>query len=189
MTIATDPRRPDLGGNIVGGDADSWCPEVWQALIDEFAPVSVLDVGCGEGHAVQWFWDHGVSAIGIDGLRENILNSVAGNQLIWCDLTQGFYKFPVDLVWSSEVLEHIEERFLDNLLDTLANGRIIAMTHAVPGQGGYHHVNCQPAEYWVEKICARGYEQVDAAPLRALVTGRKNYFSLTGLVFRRCPAR
>src|SRR5579872_1428528 len=158
MTIASDPSRPDLGGNVVGGDPDSWSPEVWQALIDEFKPQTVLDVGCGEGHAVQWFWDHGISAIGIDGLRANILNSVADNQLIWLDLTDHPYRFAVDLVWCSEVAEHIEERFLNNLLWTLTNGRVIAMTHALPGQLGHHHVNCQPPEYWVRHICERGYE-------------------------------
>jgi hypothetical protein len=186
MTIATDPRRPDLGGNVRGGDSDTFCPEVWQALIDTFSPAAMLDVGCGEGHAVKWFIDHGIPSLGIDGLRDNVLNSVAGNQLIWCDLTVMPYRFPVDLVICIEVVEHIEERYLDNLLTTLCNGQIIAMTHALPGQGGHHHVNMQPAEYWIERICARGYEALDPMPFRALVTGRKNYFSNSGLLFRRC---
>jgi hypothetical protein len=28
----------------------------------------------------------------------------------------------------------------------------IFLTHALPGQGGYHHVNEQNAEYWIDKI-------------------------------------
>lgn len=188
MTFAEDRSgmRPDLGGNVVGGDPDTFCPEVWQALIDAYHPTSMLDVGCGEGHAVQWFWDHGVSALGMDGLYENVRNAVIPHSIVHCDLTERPFLFPVDLVWSCEVAEHIEERHLDNLLMTLWNGDMIAMTHATPGQGGHWHVNERPAQYWIERICARGYEALDPMPLRALVTGRKNYFSLTGLLFRRC---
>lgn len=187
MTIALDPMRPDLGGNVVGGDPDTWSPEVWQALIDQYAPTSVLDVGCGDGQAVKWFWDHGVPALGIDGLYDNVVHPAMANTVVHCDLTERAYPFPSDLVWSCEVLEHVEERFLDNLLTTLCNGRVIALTHALPKQQGHHHVNCQPPEYWIGHICARGYEAVDPTPLRALVTDRKNYFSHTGLVFRRSP--
>jgi len=188
--IATDPLRPDLGGNHIGGDPCSWTPALWEHLLRAFNPASVLDVGCGEGHAVQWFLDHGVSAIGTDGLRDNILRSVAGNQLIWHDLTAGAYRFPAGLVWCCEVVEHIEERHIDNLLTTLCNGAVIAMTHALPGQQGWHHCNCQPDEYWVERICARGYDALDPAPFRrvAAMENERSWFSRSGLVFRRCPA-
>jgi hypothetical protein len=39
---------------------------------------------------------------------------------------------------------------------TMANGRVIAMTHAVD-RPGYHDVNCQPSSYWIQKIEAMGY--------------------------------
>ena len=32
------------------------------------------------------------------------------------------------------------------------------MTYAEPGQPGYHHVNCQPQQYWVNKVEALGYK-------------------------------
>jgi hypothetical protein len=28
------------------------------------------------------------------------------------------------------------------------------LTYVPPGQPGWHHVNCQPAEYWIEKMRA-----------------------------------
>jgi len=31
------------------------------------------------------------------------------------------------------------------------------MTAATPGQGGTHHVNEQPREYWYKKFRSRGY--------------------------------
>lgn len=64
----------------------------------------------------------------------------------------------VDLVWCQEVVEHIEETYVSNLIESLACGRTIVMTHAAPGQPGHHHVNCQPPEYWIEKVTARGYD-------------------------------
>ena len=96
---------------------------------------------------------------------------------------------PIDLVHCCEVVEHIEEQFLDNLLRTLANGRVIAMTHALPGQGGYHHVNCQPSEYWIQKIEAIGYHylSMETEEVRNLGSGTEcwTYFAKSGLVFER----
>jgi len=56
------------------------------------------------------------------------------------DLTKGAVFARVDLVLCQEVVEHIEEKYLENLLDSFATGKYVLMTHAVPGQGGHHHV-------------------------------------------------
>ena len=190
QTLATDPSRPDLGGNIRGGDPNTWCPALWRYLIGSFGVRSVLDVGCGEGHAVKWFRDAGIDAEGIDGLALNVERAVT--PILLHDLTAGPFIHPVDLVWCCEVAEHIDPEKVDNLIDTLANGRVIAMTHAVPGQGGWHHVNCQPAGYWIEQIEARGYRRLQHPRtgltfFRTLATldGPASYFACTGLVFCR----
>ena len=73
-------------------------------------------------------------------------------------------------------------------LDTLANGRIVAITHALPGQGGHHHVNCQPAEYWIEKMAARGYRLTQGYETFRRISepgGYPTYFQASGLVFIR----
>ena len=61
------------------------------------------------------------------------------------------------------------------------------MTHAVPGQGGHHHVNCQPSEYWIERIEALGYSflpDVTAEGKRVIeATGVWTYFVASGLIF------
>jgi len=45
-------------------------------------------------------------------------------------------------------------RFVGNVILTLTGncGRYLAMTYAPLGSGGYHHVNCQPEEYWIKLI-------------------------------------
>lgn len=186
MVHIVDRGRPDLGGNMRHGDIHTFCPVLWRYLIDRFAVRSFLDVGCGEGHAVLFFHRAGVHSHGIDGLEINIRRAVA--PIARHDLLAGPYLMPVDLVWSCEVAEHIDEGQVDHFLDTLANGRVVAMTHAVPGQGGYHHVNCQPADYWIEKMEERGYALCIDNEVFREISGREqtwNYFTKTGLVFAR----
>ena len=84
-----------------------------------------------------------------------------------------------------EVVEHIEEAFLENLLQSLACGKFILMTHALPGQGGYHHVNEKPTEYWVEHL--RRYNchvlAEDTARVRKLAEAENaRFLAQTGLV-------
>jgi len=67
-----------------------------------------------------------------------------------------------DLVQSLEVAEHLPEGkaelFVDNLI---RHGDVILFSAAVPHQGGEHHVNEQPPEYWRRKFAARGYAAFD----------------------------
>lgn len=181
-----DQQRPDLGGNVRYGDNATFCPGLWRYLLDRFAVGSVLDVGCGEGHAVNFFRKHVAVAHGIDGLKENVDRAVT--PIAHHDLLMGPYYMPVDMVWSCEVAEHILPKKVDSYIETLANGKIVVMTHALPGQGGHHHVICQTSEYWMELMKNRGF---DLAPnnetyrriAKADVTN--NYFIASGLVFFR----
>ena len=111
MHVVSDDQRPDLGGNIRHGDANTFCPRLWDYLIKRFAIRSMLDVGCGEGHAVNYFFQKGVMAHGIDGLRRNVDRAVAA--VAWHDILTGPYYMPVDLVWSCEVAEHIMPENVD----------------------------------------------------------------------------
>ncbi len=44
--------------------------------------------------------------------------------------------------------------FLDNLCSSSAT---ILFTAAPPGQGGRHHVNLKPVQYWIQKFDERHY--------------------------------
>lgn len=179
-----DPARADLGGNLRHGDVNTFTPQLWKFLVERYAVDSVLDVGCGEGHAVRQFRRFGVNAHGIDGLRANVTRAVTPVALH--DLLAGPYFMPVDLAWSCEVAEHIAEAKVDNFLDTLANGRVIAMTHALPGQTGHHHVNCQPHEYWIAHLAKRGYVLSPETNLCRQIAAKEGYptfFQHAGLVF------
>jgi hypothetical protein len=186
MTVAIDARRPDLGGNIRHGDTGTWAPKIWNYLIDRFAISSSLDVGCGEGHCVKFFHKKGIISHGVDGLMANIERAVF--PISWHDILEAPYVMPVDFVWSCEVAEHIMPAKVGNYVDTLCNGKIIAMTHALPGQTGHNHVNCQPPEYWIDLMKAKGYSIDRSNELYEQISSRDehfNYFAKTGLVFLR----
>ena len=181
-----DSNRPDLGGNYHHGDNQSFTPTLWKYLVERFGVRSVLDVGCGEGHNVNYFYKLGVVAHGIDGLRVNLERAIF--PIAWHDLTTAPYYMPVDMVVCIEVVEHIEEQYVSNLLDTLTNGRVICMTHAMPGQDGHHHVNCQPDEYWINHLEARGYVlayENEVFREMARIERGFRYFGVSGLVFLR----
>ncbi len=61
-----------LGGNVIGGDANTYYPELWRHLVSTFAAKSVLDVGCGEGNALEFFVSLGLRSVGMDGLADNV---------------------------------------------------------------------------------------------------------------------
>ena len=175
-----------LGGYVEGGDPDTWYPTLWAWFVDELHVNSVLDVGCGDGAALRWWGSEVAVAEGVDGVDQG------GYPIFVCDYTTGTFESgrQYDLVWSCEFVEHVEERFVDNFLRTFKAGKYVAMTHAVPGQPGWHHVNCQPSDYWVEKLDGIGYELLDGTTAIARAVAAKddaanNYFKQTGLVFGR----
>ena len=189
-----EQERPHLGGYIRGGDPATFYPQLWEWLVNEYGVESVIDVGCGEGHAARYFADLGCDVIGIDGVWQLSQNW----QFYMHDYTEEPWPTAVrgnrmdgatDLVWSCEFVEHVPEEHVPNFLTTFQMARMVAMTHAEPGQPGYHHVNCRSADYWIGALAAAGFrldtDMTTAARGLALMTQNPiNHFARSGLVFR-----
>ncbi|WP_300471994.1 hypothetical protein [Breoghania sp.] len=82
--------------------------------------------------------------------------------------------------------EHIPAAHLDNLMQTLTNAPIVAMTHGVSSQAGHHHVNNQPSEYWIKAFDERGYSlSIDNEHFREIARedAPGAYFASAGHVF------
>lgn len=128
-------------------------------LIDWYKPKSVLDLGCNTGQWLKWFRENKVEIVGIDG--DNMIDElqIPRRMFICADLTKDINlnrKF--DLVLCLEVAEHLEEQYADILVDTaVRHSDTIFWSSATVGQTGFHHVNEQPLEYWIEKFNERGY--------------------------------
>jgi len=186
-----DPWVDDghLGGYIPGGDPCTYCPKLWEQLIQDYGVKSVLDIGCAEGQAMKWFADHSCKVQGIEGCEQALQKHLMPDHVVPHDFTNGpWTPPPVDLVWCCEVLEHIEEQYLPNLLSAM-NGRVLAVTAALPGQHGHHHVNCQLPAYWIEKFAEIGFTYDLDATLHYKDQGPEIgwWFYHNGLIFVREP--
>ena len=161
--FVVDPQKPHLGDNMGGGDgATDFSSDLWPWMVKKLGVKSLIDVGCAEGHALHAFKALGVEKLlGIEGLPQNVAKVKV--PCVVHDLTKGpCIVEGFDWIWCSDVAEHIEEQYVGNFLATLANGKYLAMVQGGPGMGrsGWHHVNNQPSEYWVEKLKIVGF-QVD----------------------------
>lgn len=175
-----------LGGFVAGGDPRTFEANLWDALITDYQVKSVLDVGCGEGYSSKYFQDRGLKVLAIDGSKEALKKAVFKGIVIH-DYTEGIYSphLEYDLAWCCEFVEHVEEQYMDNYFATLKKAKIVAMTHALPGQGGYHHVNEKPAEYWIGKFKERGFDfDLERSKIYQEIA-QGIYFRKTGMILVR----
>ena len=177
-------KQGHLGGNVRGGDPNTWEPKVWDLLIAHYKPKTLLDVGCGEGHSTKYFLDHGIHAIGVDGAVDNIPHS-AGAPIVLHDISVSpFVVSRVDLAWSCEFVEHVVEAAVWNVITTLACGNVVAMTASVT-VGGYHHVNLKPCSYWTSLMDAAGFSTNSEFTKACRDVSEHEFFRETGMVFER----
>jgi cyclopropane fatty-acyl-phospholipid synthase-like methyltransferase len=131
----------------------------------------VLDIGAGAGWSTKWFADKGLRALGIEGWAEALEKNQCRDLITAHDYTKGpmVPATSFDLGWCAEFVEHISEEFVPHFMATFKSCRYICMTHGEIGQLGYHHVNCQNTEYWIEKLGEQGfdYDAKETACLRA----------------------
>jgi cyclopropane fatty-acyl-phospholipid synthase-like methyltransferase len=134
-------------------------------LLEELQVRSLLDVGAGHGAwAAEWLAAGVKEVVAVDGHYVNLEQlAIPANSFVSHDLSEPLdlnRKF--DLVQSLEVAEHLSEEHSDNFVDSLVrHGDVILFSAAVPHQGGEHHVNEQPPEYWRQKFASRGYDVFD----------------------------
>ena len=134
-------------------------------LTDTLSIRNVLDIGCGRGvWLAQWLRRGATTVVGVDGPyidRERL--AIPQESFVPHDLATNLslgQKF--DLVQSLEVAEHINKSCSDTFIDNLVkHGSMILFSAAIPGQGGEHHINEQPLEFWRRKFAARKFEVFD----------------------------
>ena len=138
---------------------------VAELLLGEMKIRSLLDVGSGHGAwAAEWIKAGVKDVVAVDGAyvkAEQLVipadKFVAHDLATPLDLGRRF-----DLVQSLEVAEHLPAvsaaGFVDNLV---RHGDVILFSAAVPHQGGEHHVNEQPPQYWRELFARQGFAVFD----------------------------
>tara|TARA_R110000824_G_scaffold50980_4_gene142560 strand:+ start:1260 stop:1979 length:720 start_codon:yes stop_codon:yes gene_type:complete len=149
-----------LGGCNVYGDPGSECPKMWRYLVDKYNIKSVLDVGCGFGFHLKYFKDFmGLKVKGVEGSKKVQELSFFPKLIINHDYSSGplILNEGFDLCWSIEFVEHVGEQYSENFIKTFQGCKYLLMTFATKGQGGYHHVNENSKEYWVDKLDNYGF--------------------------------
>lgn len=140
-------------------------------LIEWFDPVSVVDVGCGEGVWLSVFRELGVSDVrGLDGDYVNRSRlKIPAECFTACDLSKPLPTgHKCSLVMSLEVAEHLPEDSAVELVTSLCElSDVVVFSAAIPFQGGTDHINLQWQGYWAGLFSAKGYVVIDA--LRPLI--------------------
>jgi SAM-dependent methyltransferase len=135
---------------------------------DMFNPKSVCDVGCGIGNFLDVFKQGGAKkVVGYDGKWADmtlVAKHLTPEEFVVIDfeveLPKPAQKF--DLALCLEVGEHVSNEKSDNLVDFLTKlSDNVIFSAAIPGQGGFKHINEQWEEYWEEKFNKRGYKKYD----------------------------
>lgn len=178
---ATERLLPEhLGGHFGNVNRD---PATLAYLVARYGVQSLLDVGCGPGGMLDDAQALGLLAAGIDG---DPFVASADRRITCHDYTQGPLRWaPVDLVWSMEFVEHVDAAYVGNFLITFDAGRVLYMTAAPPGFPGWHHVNCQPPEYWIDLLGRRGWALDEEATAWVRANGSHVFSTRQGLVFVR----
>lgn len=160
---------------------------ILEILLEKIKLKSALDIGCGIGIWSKVLIDKNVDVVSIDGEwipKENI--QIPLDKFLIKDITKEFRlnkKF--DLVICLEVAEHIPESHSDALLNNIIeHGDLVLFSAAIPGQGGFEHINEQWQSYWVDRFEAKGYSCYDI--IRPQVWGNDEvrfYYQQNAFVF------
>ena len=118
------------------------------------------------GHSCQV----GKDTFAVDGFAEYVEKGLIPREMMHIhDFNDGPF-LPLqayDLCWCSEFVEHVDEKYAANFLETFRACRHLCLTYATPGQGGYHHVNENTLEYWVKRLDEFGFTH-DAEETKAM---------------------
>jgi SAM-dependent methyltransferase len=166
----TDPRsetRYEYGPGFYRANASiavRSAERIVPKLITAFPVRNVVDFGCGRGAWLSVWAKAGAAVTGVDGpfvdRRQLLIDPASFRD---ADLA-GPVDLGVqsDLVQSLEFAEHLPATSAEEFVETLvAHGSKVLFSAAIPGQGGEHHINEQPLEYWRVIFRKRGYAAID----------------------------
>ena len=129
--------------------------------LDElFDPDSVIDFGCAIGHHLEYFHERDIDIHGVDGSSAALDNAVVPrNRLAKHDLRDPYRPDrEFDLAICIEVAEHLAESYAETLVESItSSASTVVFTAAEPDQGGTHHVNEKPREYWIDLFDKYGF--------------------------------
>ena len=135
-------------------------------LLSNYEFESVLDAGCGSGDVVRYLLSKGYDAKGIE-LSDSVLKDFAGDMLKKGFVQQGslmelpFKDNEFDVVFSSEVLEHIDEEDIPKVVAELTrvSKKIIFLTISLRPSSNFnkYHINLKPRLWWENQFSQHSF--------------------------------
>lgn len=169
-----------LGGHLNVTHVDSG---VLDYMIETFGAKSMIDIGCGPGGMEKLALARNIFWQGVDGDPKMARDTVISHDFSLEPLKVSSF----DLGWSVEFVEHVEEQYLPNFMETFVSCSSVFLTHAPPNKSGHHHVNCQPASYWINVFESWGFVFMEENTLiaRSKSTMGRNFARENGLIFKK----
>lgn len=124
-------------------------------VLEELAPRSVVDVGCGVGAWAAVAEEHGCVVKGVDANTPD--DQLLVHDVERVDLAAGYGCGGYDLAICLEVGEHLSASSAPALVEGLCEARAVLFSGAHPGQGGVDHRNEQWASWWERLFAEYGY--------------------------------
>lgn len=175
-------------------------------------PKTFIDIGCGNGTVVKLMmnlettvWDgecwsrSGVTeySAGVELWLTEEMRVEGEGRFSQADLREPYdHGRQFELVTSWEVGEHLPEEsalvYCETLARHVAPSGHLVFTAAAVGQGGDHHINCQPQSYWSDKLEALGlvYDAAATGKISTAwqwATGTCSWLPQNIMVFGRLP--
>ena len=121
------------------------------AIVNELAPRTVFDLGCGPGLLVEALRERGVEAWGLDISEHAIAHAAAGARefcrvgSITDELASAY-----DLIVCIEVIEHVPAPYANDAVANMAeHGKRVLFSSAPDDFKDPSHTNVRPVEHWV----------------------------------------
>lgn len=128
-----------------------------KAIMTEFKPNTVVDIGCGSGGVSKALKDNGckkIFAFDYSPASIEMTKSKGIHSVKRLNLTKAKnIHVSADVTICLEVAEHIPEVYVKNFCKLIIQpSKILVLSAAPKGQGGHLHINEQPKEYWVNLL-------------------------------------
>jgi hypothetical protein len=139
-------RENGLGGYNTDSPWSYTYPNLWTWFVKEMGIKSVIDVGCAEGHCLNFFKFLGCRVHGVDGCQYAFSKSLVREDTFYITIIMG-------------LIEHVESKYEKNYMATFEKiSKYILLAFAIKGQRGYHHVNTNDSQYWIDLFATIGFK-------------------------------
>jgi len=153
-------NRPQFKAYLT--DKKIWTNQV--DMIAYFEPDLVFEFGSGLGYALKEAETRGIKMIGCETSEYAIKNSICKTSMIQIgeipEQCLPFLDNSFDLVFSSEVMEHVKEEHTNSVMSELYRicGKHILLTINTFDANQPGHINMHARDWWIDKFEAVGFE-------------------------------